>query len=586
MEQNVSIGSMFKYVFRTVLNKRWLLIINVLALLVITGLQFIMPQFTQFIIDRIIPDKNINHLIISVVLMLVTAFLLGLFNYFSTYYMGVMSQNSVTTLREDLFKHILKMDSAYFESSKTGDLMVRLTNDINNLQSLISANMLSIIGNMFTFVGVLVFITIVNWKMALAVSVTFPIMFLIYRVFRTRIRTAFRNARASQAQMSNQMQNTLTQIQLIKSFTNEQKESENFNQKAEQNRDYMIQATQNQALFSPLIDFVNYFGTAIILLLGSYFVIKGQLLVGQMVAYISYVAMLQSPIRSFTQLLNQVQQSLISYGRIVEIIGVEPEIVDAPNAKPFPQLEQQVSLEDVSFTYSSDMLDKKKVESALKHVSFDIPYGKTTALVGHSGSGKTTITNLMSRFYDLDSGDIKFDDVSIKDIQLHSLRSNIAIVSQDVEIIDGTIRDNIRYGAETADDDRIMEVAKMANIDEYIQSLPKQLDTQVGERGIKLSGGQKQRISIARALLKDAQIVILDEATAALDNESEKAIQHALDNLLIERTSLVIAHRLSTIHNADNIVVMDDGQVVESGTHDQLIKANGAYRKLYDAQFE
>lgn len=586
MKKEVTLLSMFRYVFQTVLQKKRLLFLNIAALIIITALQFVMPQFTQYIIDKIIPDKSMNELIYSVALMILAAVLLGIFNYFSTYYMSIMSQNSILTLRENLFRHILSLDSAYFESSKTGDLMVRLTSDINNLQSLISANMLSIIGNFFTFVGVLIFIIIVNWQMALAVSVTFPLMFFIYRIFRTRIRTAFRNARVSQADMSNQMQNTLTQIQLIKSFTNEKAEGKKFDHFADQNRQYMIEASRNQAIFSPSIDFVNYLGTAIILLLGSYFVIKGQLLVGQMVAYISYVAMLQSPIRSFTQLLNQIQQSLISYGRIIDVIGVQPQIIDSPNAEDFPQIKQGIKLDDVSFSYSTDNVNFNDGSNALNNVTFDIPYGKTTALVGHSGAGKTTITKLLTRFYEVKSGNILFDNIPIKDIKIKSLRDNIAIVSQDVDIIDGTIRENIMYGENNISDEKIHQAAQMANIDDYVVSLPDGLDTQVGERGIKLSGGQKQRISIARALLKDAQVIILDEATAALDNESEKAIQHALNNLLINRTSLVIAHRLSTIHNADNIIVMDQGKVVESGTHETLLKQNGYYKKLYDAQFE
>ncbi|AEV95272.1 ABC transporter ATP-binding protein [Pediococcus claussenii] len=586
MKKEVTLLSMFRYVFQTVLQKKRLLFLNIAALIIITALQFVMPQFTQYIIDKIIPDKSMTKLFYSVALMILAAVLLGVFNYFSTYYMSIMSQNSILTLRENLFRHILSLDSAYFESSKTGDLMVRLTSDINNLQSLISANMLSIIGNFFTFVGVLVFIIIVNWQMALAVSITFPLMFFIYRIFRTRIRTAFRNARVSQADMSNQMQNTLTQIQLIKSFTNEKAESKKFDQFADQNRQYMIEASRNQAIFSPSIDFVNYLGTAIILLLGSYFVIKGQLLVGQMVAYISYVAMLQSPIRSFTQLLNQIQQSLISYGRIIDVIGVQPKIIDSPDAENFPQIKQGIKLDDISFSYSTDNVNFNDGSNALNNVTFNIPYGKTTALVGHSGAGKTTITKLLTRFYEVTSGNIFFDNIPIKDIKIKSLRDNIAIVSQDVDIIDGTIRENIMYGESDISDKNIHEAAQMANIDDYIVKLPDGLDTQVGERGIKLSGGQKQRISIARALLKDAQVIILDEATAALDNESEKAIQHALNNLLTNRTSLVIAHRLSTIHNADNIIVMDQGRVVESGTHENLLKQNSYYKKLYDAQFE
>lgn len=585
-DQNVTMGQMFGFVFGKVLKRKSILIVNVLALMIITALQFVMPQITQYIIDRVIPTQNMNALVLSITILISSAIVLGLFTYFSTYYMSIMSQEAITDLRNELYDYILRLDTHFFESSKTGDLMVRLTNDINNLQNLISANMLSMIGNLFTFIGVYAFIFVVNWQMAVAVSITFPLMFLIYRVFRTRIRNAFRAARQSQAQMSNQMQNTLTEIALIKSYTSEDVEAERFNDYAQQNKQNMINANRNQAIFSPLINLVNYIGTAIVLLLGAYFVINHQLTVGELVAYISYVAMLQAPIRSFTMLLNQLQQSLVSYGRIFEILGLTPAITNQTHAIDFVPIKKEIRFDNVSFAYDHDSATKDPSDATLQHVSFSIPFGKMTALVGHSGSGKTTITKLIERLYDIDDGSILFDQHAITDFKIHSLRSNIAVVSQDIFMIDGTIRDNIVYGRPGASDADVWHVAEMADIADFIRGLKDGLNTQIGERGVKLSGGQKQRLSIARALIKDAPIVILDEATANLDNESEKSIQRALAQLMQERTSLVIAHRLSTIHNADQIIVLDDGQVVEQGTHDSLLKANGDYAKLYNAQFE
>ncbi|QBO35101.1 ABC transporter ATP-binding protein [Periweissella cryptocerci] len=585
MEKEVTLGNMFRYVFATVLQRKGLLVVNVVALLIITGLQFIIPQFTQHIIDTVIPDRNVNQLFVSVGLMLLTVIMLGLFNFVSGYLMSVLSQNSVTTLRKNLYAYIIRLDTHFFESSKTGDLMVRLTQDINNLQSLISPSMLAMVGNLLTFVGVLIFIFIVNWQMALAVSVTLPIIFLLYRFFRSRIRDSFKAARTSQAKMSNQMQNTLTEIELIKSYTSEDAEENRFNEYADENKKYTITANKYQAIFSPLVDLVNYFGTAVILLLGAYFVMQGSLKVGQLVAYMSYVVMLQNPVAQAARLLNQLQQALVSYGRIMEVLAAKREIVDSPTAQPFPTLQTGITLQNVSFAYDTEYR-KEDTIAAIQDVSFQVPAQQTIALVGHSGSGKTTITKLLDRLYDLSGGSIAYDGVEIQQIQLESLRQNIAIVSQDINIIDGTIRDNITYGHQDATDEEVWEVAQLADIAEFIHTLPQELTTQVGERGVKLSGGQKQRISIARALLKDAPIIILDEATAALDNESEKAIQHALDNLMQQRTSIVIAHRLSTVHNADNIIVMDAGHVVEQGNHKQLLALNGQYRQLYDAQFE
>ncbi|GAX04863.1 multidrug ABC transporter ATP-binding and permease protein [Secundilactobacillus pentosiphilus] len=584
-KSNGSLIEMFRFVFSKVLKKRWLLVLNIMALTVITLLQFVMPQIEQFIIDKVIPQQNFQWLIAAIAVLLLTAIVFGIFTYISAYYMTVMSQNAITELRNQLYEYLLKLDTSFFEASKTGDLMTRLTSDINNLQSLISANMLNMIGNLFTFVGVLALIFYINWEMALAVSLTFPLMFLVYRVFRVRIRTAFTNARRSQARMSNQMQQTLTQIDLIKSFNSEATEAQRFDHFADTNRKDMISAGQNQAIFSPLIDGINTLGIAIVLALGAYFIIKGQLTVGQLVAYLSYVAMVQSPIQAFTRLLNQLQQSLVSYGRIQSILQEQPQVLNAADAKPFPKFSKGIVLSHVNFNYDATKHPGTH-DATLKDISFTIPYGKTTALVGRSGSGKTTITRLIDRFYDLESGSITFDDLPIQAIDISSLRQHIAIVSQDIFIIDGSIRNNILYGRPDATDEEVWEVAKLADLDTFIRELPDQLDTQVGERGVKLSGGQKQRVSIARALLKNAPIIILDEATASLDNQSEKAIQHALNNLLESRTSLVIAHRLSTIHDADQIIVLENGQVVETGTHESLLKADGAYKKLYDAQFE
>lgn len=584
-KSNGSLIEMFRFVFSKVLKKRWLLVLNIMALTVITLLQFVMPQIEQFIIDKVIPQQNFRWLIAAIAILLLTAVVFGVFTYISAYYMTVMSQNAITDLRNQLYEYLLRLDTSFFEASKTGDLMTRLTSDINNLQSLISANMLNMLGNLFTFVGVLALIFYINWEMALAVSLTFPLMFLVYRVFRVRIRTAFTNARRSQSRMSNQMQQTLTQIDLIKSFNSEDDEARRFDHFADTNRQDMISAGQNQAIFSPLIDGINTLGIAIVLALGAYFIIKGQLTVGQLVAYLSYVAMVQSPIQAFTRLLNQLQQSLVSYGRIQSILQEQPQVLNASDAKPFPKFSRSIVFSHVNFNY--DVPEHSGAHDAtLKDISFTIPYGKTTALVGRSGSGKTTITRLIDRFYDLESGSITFDDLPIQAIDISLLRQHIAIVSQDIFIIDGSIRNNILYGRPDATDEEVWEVAKLADLDAFIRELPDQLETQVGERGVKLSGGQKQRVSIARALLKNAPIIILDEATASLDNQSEKAIQHALNNLLESRTSLVIAHRLSTIHDADQIIVLEDGRVVETGTHESLLKADGAYKKLYDAQFE
>jgi len=580
-KSNSTIGEMIRFVFGSVLKRRGLVILNIFLLTSMAGLNFMVPQFTKNIIDHVLPQNNQYALYSNIFWLLITTLILGTITFFSTYMMQILSQRAITDLRIKTYNDILKQDYAFFQDTKTGDLMVRLTSDISNLQMLISSNTFSIIGNIFTFIGVLTFLFVQNWHLALLVSITFPILFVTIRFFRSRIRESYSNVRYAQSKINNQLQATLTEIELIKSYTSENSETDKFKAIANESNNYSLTATKWQAIFQPLITLINTIGIAIVLLFGSLFVMRGTMTVGDLVAYIAYVTMLQDPIRSFSMLMNVFQTAQVSYDRIKNILSYHPSVLEVKEPVDFPNpLKTGITLQQVTFEYDVE------TNPALNHVSFTIPSGKTTALVGRSGSGKSTITKLLTRMYDRSAGDMTFDGIDIKQFNLSNLRQNIAVVSQDVTIVDGTIADNITYGTENVTQNNIWQAAQQADIADFIRQLPHQLNTEVGERGVKLSGGQKQRLSIARALLKNAPIVILDEATAALDNESEKAIQHALDNLMVAKTAIVIAHRLSTIHKADQIIVMNAGQVAEIGTHQSLLADNGIYRHLYDAQFE
>ncbi len=572
---------MLRFVFSSVLKRRYLLILNVSLLLMVAGLNFIIPQFTKNIIDQAIGQRSVNELISQVVWLIVTTIALGVVNFVSTYLMQRLSQESITEIRLQTYYRILQQDYAYFQNAKTGDLMVRLTGDINSLQNLISSDTFGIVGNLFTFIAVLGFLYAQNWELALAISLTFPVLFVIIRFFRSRIREAFSKLRATSSRISNQLQATLTEIELIKSFTTEQQETAHFEAIVAESNRYQLEATRLQAIFNPLVTLVNTIGVAIALGVGGYFVIQQRMTVGDLVAYLSYLTLLQDPIRSFSRLLNVFQTAQVSYDRIKEIMAYEPAIIDAPHPVAFPSpLRRGTQLTDVTFHYDMGNVD------ALENINMMIPIGQTTALVGRSGAGKSTLVRLLTRLYERSGGKIMFDDVAIEHISMKSLRQHISFVSQEVTIIDGTISENIAYGTPGATEAAIWNAAEQANILEFIRGLPNQMATQVGERGVKLSGGQKQRLSIARAFLKDAPIVILDEATAGLDNESERAIQHALNELMRHKTAIVIAHRLSTVHNAEQIIVIDQGSVVERGTHDELIAQADVYKTLYDAQFE
>lgn len=564
---------MLRFVFGSVLKRRGLVILNVFLLTLMAILNFVIPQFTKNIIDHALPSGQQQALYTNVIGLLIVTIFLGVVSFASTYMMQMLSQGAITELRIKTYRFILKEDYAFFQDAKTGDLMVRLTSDIGNLQMLISSNTFGIIGNIFTFVGVLIFLFVQNWQLALMVSITFPILFVTIRFFRGHIREAYSNVRYAQSKINNQLQATLTEIELIKAYTTENAETTKFESIAEESNGYSLEATKWQAIFQPLVTLINTVGTAIVLLFGSLLVMNKAMTVGDLVAYLAYVAMLQDPIRSFSMLMNVFQTAQVSYDRIKNILSYEPKILEPITPQPFPvRLQHQILLSNVTFDYEMGS------DHALNDVSIKIPAGKTTAFVGRSGSGKSTVIKLLTRFYDRDKGDILFDNIDIRDFQLSDLRQHISIVSQDVTIVDGTIADNIMYGSNNASKEAIWQAAKRADIADFIAKQPEQLATPVGERGLKLSGGQKQRLSIARALLKDAPIVILDEATAALDNESEKTIQHALDNLMISKTAIVIAHRLSTVHKANQIIVMNDGRVAETGTHDTLLQQKD---KLY-----
>lgn len=456
--------------------------------------------------------------------------------------------------------------------------MVVLTSDVNTLQRLISSNTLGLFGSMLSFFVVLVLMLIQNWQLTALILLTFPVLFVLNNIFVRRIRAAYRRVRTSSGVMNNQIQQALTSIGLIKSFTTEKATANTFENVNEQNRDNQLTATRLGATFSPITDFVNYLGTAIILGFGAFQVMHGQFTVGLIVAYTAYLGILQAPIRQVTGLIQQLQQATVSFERIETLQAAVPRVVSPPNAIKLARFHDRIQFDRVGFSYDPSV-------PVLKNIDFSLAKEQVIALVGSSGAGKTTITNLLDRFYDPTEGKITLDGVDLRQADLESLRQQIAIVSQDVILLDGTIKENLEYGTPNASEAAIWQAAEAANIATFIRELPDGLATQVGERGIRLSGGQKQRIAIARVFLKNAPIVILDEATAALDNESERFVQASFDRLMADRTSLVIAHRLSTVRHADNILVLEHGEIVESGTHDQLMAQNGRYKELYDLQF-
>ncbi|QAY68561.1 ABC transporter ATP-binding protein [Paenibacillus protaetiae] len=573
-----SITAMYKRVFLHVRSHIGLLVGAVFCIVTVSALEFVIPQLTQYTIDHVIPGKQYSKLLQVGAGMLAAALLLGLFNYCSSRLMASVGQRSIYDLRGELYRHIQTLDIDFFDRNRTGDLMSRVTSDVGMLQQLISSGMLSIVTDSFTFILVAAYMLWIDWELTVIILATFPIMFIVTRYFSKRLRLSFKRVQETVGEVSNHLQDTLSSIRLIKWFSSEDYEGERFAVKSRDNMNANIGTVKLRAVYEPLIDLLSYAGLAAVLLFGAMRTMDGALTVGTIVMFMSYLRLLQNPVRSFSRTINTVQQSAAAYERIVEILDARPAVKDKPDAVVLGPIEGHIRFRNVDFAYHTGT-------PVLRQLNLDIPAGKMTALVGSSGAGKSTITHLMTRFYDPQQGTVTVDGIPLADVAADSLRSQMGIVSQDILLLNGTIRDNIAYGKRDATDEQIIAAAKAANAHDFIQSFPDGYNAQIGERGVKLSGGQKQRLSIARALLRDPRIIILDEATSSLDTESERAIQDALQQLLHGRTSLVIAHRLSTVRQADSIHVLDKGQVIESGSHESLLNLGGKYTQLYELQF-
>ncbi|WP_138187555.1 ABC transporter ATP-binding protein [Paenibacillus alvei] len=569
---------MMKEMFLHTRTQWGLIVLGAVFVICISLLEFIIPQLTKNIIDQIIPDKRVYALLESGALILLAALLLGALNFGSSFVMTLVSQKAILQLRNKLYQHTLRLDLKFFDHNRTGDLMARLTGDVNQLQELVSANSLSILADVITFVAIVGFLFYADWKLALLTLITLPFIFATSRYFSLRIKNAYRSVRRISADLNNSLQDTLSGIRMIKSFASEDAEAEHFSALSEQHRNATVSASKLSAIFSPIIDWLNYVGMTLVLVFGAWQVMDGHMTVGDIVAYLAYLRLLQAPIRSFSRLITKLQQSAAAFERIQEVLATVPEVCDKEGAIVLPPAKGEIIFDDVEFAYEEG-------QPILQNFNLRIRRNKITALVGSSGSGKSTIAHLIARLYDVQRGEIYIDGHPISQVTVKSLRKQMGIVSQEVILLNGTIRDNISYGNPQATGEEIKAAAMAANAHEFITALPQGYDTAIGERGVKLSGGQKQRLSIARAFLTNPRILILDEATAALDTESEQNIQHALSLLLPGRTCLVIAHRLSTIQNADQIVVLEQGEIVELGKHETLLRHKGRYKALYDMQF-
>lgn len=555
-----------------------LFIIDMICAFLVAAMDLVFPMFTNYLLKDAIPNKNLRTILIFTIVLVLLYVVKLIANYIIDYWGHVMGVRLQYDMRKEVFAHLQTLPFSYFDDNKTGNIMSRIVNDLMDISELAHHGPEDVFISIIMLIGSFGLLCAINIKLTLIIFACIPIIIIFTMTKRMKMSKAFYDVRKKIAVVNTKLENSISGIRVAKSFTNEEYEMEKFDEGNTQFRTSRSSAYKYMAEFMSGMRFFVDMLNVVVLGFGGYFVYKGELGVIDLSTYFLYVAYFMQPIRRLTSFVEQYQSGMSGFKRFVELMDTKPDIVDSDNAREFKDVQGEIEFKNASFKYEGS-------EEILSNINLKIEKGKTLALVGPSGGGKTTICHLIPRFYELNKGKITIDGEDIKDITLKSLRKNIGIVQQDVFLFTGTIKDNILYGNPEADDDEVIEAAKNANIHDFIMSLPEGYETYVGERGVKLSGGQKQRISIARVFLKNPPILILDEATSALDNTSELIIQKSLEKLSKGRTSIIVAHRLSTVKNADEIVVLTNKGIVEKGAHKELINSGEIYARLYNSQF-